>query len=210
MAVFTLNWDNTLTLASPNTLAQRASYRRKDVGGAWITAGFTPANDMLKTAITALSPDLLVNVLYEFRVQAICTTNGPTTNSNGIREQIIFACIAPATSQSDVAATASISTVGLNITKVRFTLRKTSDNSIVGGPTTITVAGDLAQTTVTGLTASTSYYWQIELLATVNGVEVVSSAIDYLNAVCGPYSVTTAAPAACQAPEDLEVLANVA
>lgn len=208
MAVFTLNWDNTVLLAAVNAVAQRVGYRRKDIGGSWITTGFTPTNDLLKTAITALSPDLLVNVVYEFRVQAICTTNSPTINANGIQEQICFACIAPTTTQADTSATASVSTIGLNITKVRFTLRKTSDNSIVGGPTTITVVSNVAQTTITGLIASTSYYWQIELIAVINGVEKVSSAAVYLNSVCGPYTISTTAPAACPAPEDLEVLAN--
>lgn len=209
MGVFTLNWDNTLLLANANSIAQRASYRRKDVGGAWITGGFTPLNDMLKTVNTALSPNLLDNVLYEFRVQGICTVGGPTINTNGVKEQIGFACIVPSMSQTDVAATASINTTGLNITKVIFTLRRLSDNVIVGGPTTITVVGNLAQTTMTGLTDTTGYYWQIQLIAVVEGVEVVSSAIEYLGTVCGPYTFDTTAPPACQAPEDLEVLANI-
>lgn len=208
MGVFTLNWDNAAVLISANAIGQRAGYRRKDVGGSWITAGFTPANDLLKTAITALSPDLLVNVVYEFRVQGICTTGGPTINTNGVQEQIGFECITPTTSQSDIAATASINTTGLNITKVRFTLRKTSDNSIVSAATTVTVVSNLAQRTATGLTASTSYYWQIELIAVIDGIEVFSSAGAYLGGVCGPYTVVTTAPAACPAPADLEVLAN--
>lgn len=205
MPVYTLNWDNTVVLSSPNVIAQRAGYRRKDVGGAWITTGFTPTNDLLKTAITALSPNLLANVVYEFRVQAICTTGGPTTNSNGIVEQIIFVCLTPATSQADVSASISLNVTGLNITKAKFTLRKTSDNSIVYGPATIVAAFNTIQTTATGLVASTSYYWQVELIAVVNGIEVLSSAVNYLNAVCGPYTVVTTAPAACVAPGVLTV-----
>lgn len=205
MPVFTLTWDNAVVLASPNATAQRAGYRRKDVGGVWITTGFTPANDLPKSAITCLTPVLISNVVYEFRVQAICTVNGPTINSNGIREQIIFACISPSLSQSDVAATADINVTGTNITKAIFTLRKQSDNSAVGGPSTVVVSANHIQKTFTGLVSSTNYYWEIQLIAVVNGIEVNSSSVDYINAVCGPYNMTTTAPPNCPAPGILTI-----
>lgn len=207
MAVFTLVWDNTVVLANANAIAQRASHRRKDVGGTWFTIGYAPTNDMDKSVSLATSPDLLPNVIYEFRVQAICTTGGPTSNANGIQEQIIFECINPTINHTDVASTISLDVTGLNLTKARFTLRKTSDNTIVSGPITVAVSVNTITTTTTGLTASTNYYWQVELLTTIMGVEVISSSISYLDSVCTPYSFTTSVPATCPAPSDLKVYA---
>jgi hypothetical protein len=205
MSAFSVDWDNTAVLASVNAIGQRVGYRRKDIGGAWITTGFTPLNDLPKSAANAVSPDLLVNVVYEFRVQAICTTGGPTANSNGIQEQIVFACITPTITKTDIASTISIDVTGLNVNKARLTLRKQSDNSIVYGPTTTLESGGTIQATATGLIASTAYYWQIELGAVINGGGVLSSDPFYLNALCTPYNVTTNPPAACVAPESLSV-----
>lgn len=208
MANFTLVWDNAAVLASANSISQRVSYRRKDVGGSWITTGFIPVNDMSKSINSALSPTLLDNVIYEFRVQNICTTGGPTINGNGIQEQIVFACITPDVSHTDTASSISITTTALNITKARFTLRKQSDNTIVYGPVVASVISNTAQATATGLTASTTYYWQVELYTTVNNTEVISSNGAYIGAVCGPYNVTTSVPAVCVAPINLVVTAN--
>ena len=206
MAQFTLNWDNAGVLAEPNAIGQRAAYRRKDVGGAFITTGFTPANDMATSINSATSPNsLLENVVYEFKVSAICTENGPTDNNNGIVEQIIFSCILPDVTQTDVASTITLDVTGLNITQARFTLRKQSDNSVVNGPTIVAAIANSITKTATGLTPSTGYYWQVELYATINGVEVVSSSASYLNAVCGPYNFNTDAATSCPAPEDLVV-----
>lgn len=207
MANFILNWDNTAVLAEPNAIAQRALYRRKDVGGSFISSGFTPINDLPKSAITTTSPNLLNNVVYEFKIQAICTENGPTDNDNGIQEQIKFACITPNVSATDVASTITIDVTNLNITKARFTLRLASDNSLVA-QSTVLAAGGFITKTQTGLTASTGYYWQVELYATVNGIEVISSSPSYLNTVCGPYNFSTEEPTSCPAPEDLIVENN--
>lgn len=205
MAQFILNWDNTAALADANATGQRVSYRRKDVGGSFLITGFSPANDLPKSATTATSPVLTNNVVYELKVQTLCTVNGPTDNSNGIIEQIGFVCIEPEITQTDIASTITISILGLNITKARFTLRKQSDSSIVDGPTVVVAAGNFISRTAAGLTASTGYYWEVELYATINGVEVISSDAAYLNAVCGPYEFETEAPTTCPAPQDLTV-----
>ena len=91
MAQFTLNWDNTALLLEPNVIGQRAYYRRKDVGGTYISAGFSPVNDLPTSAVTTVSPALLDNVVYQFKVETLCTVNGPTVNSNGVIDQIDFA-----------------------------------------------------------------------------------------------------------------------
>lgn len=205
MAQFILGWDNTGALAQPNAIGQRVSYRRKDVGGTWLIAGFSPTNDLPVAAITATSPVLTNNVVYEFKVETLCTINGPSANSNGLIEQIGFACFAPIVSFTDIASTITFDITNLNITKMRFTLRKTSDSSIVNAPTVVVAAGNFISRTVSGLTASTGYYWEVEYYAYLNVVEVISSDVSYLNVKCGPFSFTTAAPTTCPAPEDLSV-----
>ena len=167
--------------------------------------GFSPANDLLVAAITATSPVLTDNVVYEFIVETLCTKNGPTNNSNGIIEQIGFSCLTPVVSQTDVASTITLNITGLNITKARFTLRKTSDSSIVSAATIVAASGNFITRTVAGLAASTSYYWQVEIYATINGVEIISSNVAYLNALCGPYTFITNAPTTCPAPDNLIV-----
>lgn len=202
MATFTLTWTPVIT---GNVTAQRASYRQKSVGGAFLTTGFSPSNDLSTAATTTDHGSLTDNTIYEFKISNICTTGGPTDNTNGIIEQIVFACIAPTLSQTTTTATAAYTGLPSDITKVRFTLRKTSDNSLVSGPTTVTVVGGAASVTPTGLTPTTSYYFQTEFYTVINGVEVISSGAAYLNAVCGPYTVTTDTPASCPAPDSLAV-----
>ena len=207
MAQFTLQWNNSAALANSNAISQRVSYRQKSVGGSFITTGFSPSNDLAVSVTTANTPTLSDNVVYEFIVQTICTTGGPTNNDNGIVEAIQFGCINPSISKTDTASTINLDVTGTNITKARFTLRKTSDNSVVSGPTVVLVSGNAASTTATGLTASTSYYWQIELYAIVGGVEVISSSGSYIGSPCGPYSFNNDAPPQCPAPTNLTVSA---
>lgn len=205
MAQFTLNWDNTAALANANAIAQRASYRRRSTMGAFITSGFTPNNDLPKSAVTTQSPVLVDNVVYQFKVETLCTVNGPTINDNGIQEQMKFACITPEIVESDTTSAISIDVTNTDITKARFRLKKTSDNSTIFGPSIVNTVANTVSITATGLTASTAYYWQVEFYATVNGVEVISSAVGYLNSVCGNYASTTTSLLSCSAPEDLVV-----
>jgi hypothetical protein len=199
MGQFTLNWDNSAVLASANSTGQRASYRQKSVGGAFNTGGFAPANDLLTSASTVLSPVVLNNVVYEFIIENLCSSGGPTLIDNGIQEQIAFSCIGLNVVKDHESSTATIDLTNTDITKVRFILRKSSDNTIVYGPNDIVrISGaNSISVTATGLTASTTYYWQVILFAVVNGVEVNSSMPAYINDVCGPTLVTTdASPAA--------------
>lgn len=195
MAQFILEWDNTDQLANTNNLNQVAEYRQKSVGGAWITSGFSELQPVVKGVNTITSPVLLPNVVYQFRVACGCTQNGPVWNDNGIVEQIGFACIEPVVENTTTTSTIDIDLTDTDITKVRFTLRKSSDNSIVYGPTTVNRLANGATAVATGLEEATDYYWQVVFYAVVNGVEVNSSASGYINAVCGPYlTVTEAGP----------------
>ncbi len=107
-------------------------------------------------------------------------------------------CIAPTITKTDVIASAVVNVANTDITKARFTLRKNSDNSIVGGPTVVNRIGTTVSSgDFTGLVTSTGYYFQIELYANNQGAEVISSQTGYLESVCGPYPFTTNAPAGC-------------
>lgn len=205
MGQFTLQWDNTDVLANANAISQRALYRLRDTGGAWISAGFTPANDMAKSVNSADTPSGLTdNKIYEFKIQSICTLSGPSDNDNGIQEHIVFACIIPTLTKTITTATSVINLTGTNISKVKFTLKRSLDNVVMGSSTVNNVANS-AGLTVPGLTASTTYYWQIELYATINNVEVVSSSVPFLGAVCGTYPITTDALAICNPTTSLTV-----
>jgi len=191
MAQFTLSWNNTSVLASANVINLRALYRYKTVGGSFISTGFTPTNDMAKSVVTADTPELDENKVVETKVQSICTDNGPTDNDNGLQEAIEFACIVPTLTKTDTTGTIEVDTTGLDITKIRFTLRKAIDNTIVGTATTVN-ASISAPTSIskTGLIQTTNYYWQVELYATVNNIEIKSE-------VCSPYPFTTNSTIIC-------------
>lgn len=186
-----MTWDNTLVNASTNSIAQRASYRQKSIGGVWLTTGFTPTNDLPKTANTVAPPALSSNVIYEFKVEAICNSNGPTINDNGIIEALKFACIVPTMNVTDTTAEVILNVTGLDITKARFYLRAGIDGALLATSPIISRVGNSISHNVSGLITATGYFWQIELYATVNGEEIVSSSIEQFGSVCGNYSFTT-------------------
>jgi hypothetical protein len=205
MAQFNLQWDNTDVNASSNTISQRASYRQKTVGGTFITAGFTPTNDFAKSISSVLTPNsLLDNVVYEFKIEAICTEGGPTANDNGVQEQIKFNCLTPVIVNTETTSEITLDLLNTDITKARFTLKKSSDNTTVYGPTTVTRASNAATTPATSLVAGTDYYWEVTLYATVNGIEVNSAEVGHLGAVCTTNTTTEEIPE-CFAPSGLIV-----
>lgn len=193
MAQFPLVWFNTAVIINPNAISQRALYRQKSVGGAFISTGFTPANDLPTTATNVTSPVLADNIVWEFKVQCICTVGGPTDNNNGIVEGIDFACIAPVFSSiTSTTATATLNVTGLDITKARFVVKRLADDVIVSGPTIVNRVGNSITLNMTGLVAGTEYYLDVEYYATVNGVEVISSNVAYIGTVCVSASFETA------------------
>lgn len=191
MAQFVLNWFAAPVMVNPNAIGQRALYRQKSVGGSFISTGFTPANDLNIVAQTTTSPNLDANKIWEFKVQAICTTGGPTDNSNGLVEALKFACLLPTLSSTSFTATIQLNVAGLDITKATFTLHKVSDNSIVYGPVDVNPSGTVIQTTATGIDDDTAYYWTYVLYSVVNGVQVASTASTQLNQECQSAQFTT-------------------
>jgi hypothetical protein len=184
MGQFTLTWDNTDIVSDLNSTGQRAAYRYKTLGGAFVTTGFTPSNDLAKSVTTADSPILDDNKVIEFKVQNLCTQNGPTDNDNGIQEVLQFNCLVPTITKTTTTSGISLNVTGLDITKAKFTLRKAVDNTLVGVPVVIDRISNTISVTATPIDSSTNYYWQVNLYATLNNVEVISD-------LCSPYPFTT-------------------
>jgi hypothetical protein len=204
-AQFITSWDNTVVAASGNALTQTISYRKRLTGGAFITTGFTPSNPLAKTDNTASTANTLsYNSVYQFLVQANCTVNGPSINSNGIVEQVRFFCIAPTLVIFDTKVRITLDVTDTDVIKARFNIRKESDDTLVQGPNVVNRVGNSIFFEGTGLIAETAYYIQIELYVIVSGVEVVSSASTHLNDTCNT-DVTTGATTECPAPESLTI-----
>lgn len=196
MSQFTLLWDNTKLLLNSNNINQRALYRYRLVGGAFISTGFSPSNDLATSVNTVDSGVLDNNKVVQFKITELCTASGPTDNDNGIQEGIEFEAITPTLTQTETTGTIVVPLASTDITKVRITLRKSSDNTIVS----VNVVNNLANAATyvqTGLVGSTAFYWQIELFATVNNVEMVSSSTLYYGTIYSPYPFTTNAPSVC-------------
>lgn len=196
MSQFTLIWNNIALLSSPNALTQAAEYRYRLVGGAYIATGFSPDNPLANSVSTTDSPTLDDNKVVQFKIQTLCTAGGPTDNDNGVQEGINFIEIIPTITKTTTTANISINATGTDITKARFTLRKSSDNSIVDQTIVNNISNTLVRP-VTGLTYSTNYYWEVEFYANVNSVEVISSSSIYNGTAFSPYPFTTNAPAVC-------------
>lgn len=185
MAQFTLTWDNSNVLADSNVVSQKLFYRYKTIGGAFIAGA-----DLSKDTKSVDSPILSDNRVIEFIIQCSCNENGPSDNDNGIQEAIQFTCIVPNIVKTHNQSTATLNLTGLDITKVKFTLKKSTDNTIVGTPVIVNVINNGASITNTGLVEVTNYYYQIELYANVSNIEVKSS-------VCSPYPFQTNVLPAC-------------
>lgn len=197
MAQFNLNWTPNI---NANVISQRAEYRQKSVGGAFITSGFNPANDLSTSATTTQTPLLLDNVIYEFRIANICSEGGPTYNDNGIIESITFDCPVPSVTSTDTSITANITGLPTDITKVIFRLYASDGTTLVQGPTTVTTSSGNASLIFSGLSSSTTYVVATQIAANVNGSEVTSTCITGNTA-----SIATQAPATCPAPTNLSV-----
>lgn len=205
MSQFTLEWITDDIVNNTNCLTQTAMYRYRLVGGAYISAGFNPSNPLAKSVSTTDSPILDNNKVIQFRIETECAASGPSYNDDGVEENIEFAEIIPTVSKTENTATASLDVTGTDITKAKFTLRKASDNSIVGIPTIVNRVNDAISFSQSSLSSNTNYYWQIELYATVNNVELVSSNSDYIGTAFSPYPFSTDAPAVCNPVTSLTV-----
>lgn len=197
MSQFTLNWNNSSLVGSSNSLTQRAVYRFKMIGGVFVSDNFTPPNDLDLLANTVDSPILPNNVIIEFKIQTICTVSGPTDNDNGIQEVIEFAEIIPTIVHSYNDSSIGIDVTGTDITQARFTLRRSSNNTIVGTSIVANVIANSITANIGSLVYSTNYYWEVELYTTINYMVVISSSSNYVGSPYSPYPFTTDTPPLC-------------
>lgn len=184
MATLTLTWDNTAVNASANATGQRAMKRIAAIGGAFNSSNFSPANPLLKTATTTQAESIIANRVYDFYIEALCTEGGPTPNTDGIKQRIKFECITPVINTGIDYVTVIVNVANTDITKGRFILRKQSDDTIVDTVVGTRSGFDEVFATFPSLSPD-AYYVTVEFYAVVDGVEVISSAAGYMNAVCG-------------------------
>lgn len=192
-----LNW---VSGGSLNSTGQIAKKRIKGAS-VWDTTGFSPINTLSSTATTTMA-NVDLNNVYEFQIDNQCVIGG--IGSSNIYEGIVFNCTT-SNAETDIdMSTINVNTgfsLPLSITKIRFTLKKTSDNSVVYGPAIVNVIAGGASTTATGLLSATDYYWTYDLYAVVNGVEVNSSQSPY-NQTC-TLNITTSDVPLCPQVTDL-------
>lgn len=198
MATFTLHWDNTAVLANSNVTAQRASYRRRSVGGTFATTGFTPANDMAKSVVSAVTGTLLDNVVYQFKVEAICTSGGPSINSNGLVENIKFDCIIAEVAPQSNSVLVKYTSLPVDIISVDFTIWDNAGTSIIQGPFNVPVVAGATQRMFTGLASATNYQSGIKLRAVLNNATITQ----VISPECKT-AFTTADAGDCDAPTNV-------
>lgn len=191
MAQFNINWFNAAVIINPNATAQRVSHRQKSVGGAFTTTGYTPLNDLPTSASASLSPVLANNIVWEFKVEAICTEGGPEANTNGNQEGLKFACLVPSLTFDTDSAQIVLNVAGTDITAATFILRRVDDNTAVDGPTTVARVGTGITREAEGIDPGTDYYWEIIQYAIVNGSQIASNDASQLGASCFSIDFTT-------------------
>lgn len=170
-----LAWDNTALLLSPNVIAVRAWQRQKVLGGTFYTTGFSPSNDLAPGLVSTEFVAAVPNKIYEFKVESICESGGPTENTNGLQEGIEFGCldldVIPVL-DGDNSWSGNIDVSGTDIEGVIYTLKLQADDSVVDGPDDVPQLLGQCQIDYTGLTPNTAYYVEAQFYATVNGVVV--------------------------------------
>jgi len=203
MGTIRLNWNN-INVTGVLGLLVRASKRIKAIGGAWDTSNFTPANDMANT-VNETDADVVNNKVYQFKLESICSGGGITPNLNGIQENIYFACTGAVHSQTHNTVLITVTTTNCDWSKIRVTIRLTADDSLIDSEDVVVPvgAGSVAAY-FSGLTPLTSYYYEVEMFASVNAGEVNSSGGAYLGDPCFSTEFTMAA-----APADQEILGGV-
>jgi len=207
---FNLSWNNTSIQGNANVVSQEAGYQSKLVPG-WITTGFTNyANPIPVAQHTSTSPDLNDNIIYQFRVNSLCSTGGPMPNIGGVVEAIHFACIVASTVMSGISATCTINLANTSITKVRFSLKEmlgstpSPSDPVKLSPTVVArdTTANTATVTVNNLEYTKKYYWETELYSTIRNnsvdTEVISSSPAYLGVRCID-QFTMPAPPSCAA-----------
>jgi hypothetical protein len=180
MGTRNLTWDNTGLAANTNITGVQVGKRLKSVGGAF---AYTP----LDKAITTHEATLEDNKVHEFKVQTLCTVNGPVDNTGGVKEGLTFACLLPQFFATTSTIKVVLNVSGLDLTKAKVRLFKVTGDVFVEEKIPLKTGSEITAE-FTGLTDNTDHYVTIQLYAMVGGVEQSSS-------LCGGnvagYQVTT-------------------
>lgn len=202
MPTITLNW--TLN-TNGNTVNQRASKRaiattkHPSESTVFSSTGFTPPND-LATSISSASFTAIGNVIYEMKVENICSLGGPTINNNGIRQGIKFSCLPVnfgTVTDNTTQISVNVNAIGTDIAQVIFVLTETNGGAIVESKTVAALQSGNTIANFIGLNAGTSYTITTSYQATVNGALVTSAAC--------PSVTQTTGSASCVAPGALTI-----
>ena len=191
MANFTLNWLN--PNVSSNVINQRADYRQRTVGGAYLITGFSPTNDLAPAARSTTINNLLWNVAYQFQQANICTVGGPTYNTAGMVEFIKYQCTAITAVPTDSTVLVTVSGLPDDINSVILT-----NNGV--NQTVVPISGT-ASFNFGNLTASTAYTATAQYGSIINGIQYMDPAV-----VTCSLNYTTNAPVQCPAPTNLTVI----
>lgn len=183
--VLKLTWTPVDTVA---VACQRVSKRKKSVGGVWDTTGFINVSTSINASCIAMDIATLFatvdyNNVYEFKVENKCETDALMINDNGIQEGILFKCITPVINVTNQFITVNVPILNTDITKIKYTVKKQSDSSTVA--TQIVVRDHNNSSHVFTLTEETAYFILVEMYANINGVEIISSHVDYMGTFCG-------------------------
>ena len=215
MANIALTWN---PANNANSISQRASAIAK-VNGLTpnITSNFSPVNDMAKTITSAIYNTSNPNLVYRFMVETICTTGGPISNTNGIQEQIFFACLP----NNSILAEVNGNTIKVKVIKgqylsvdgvsypngtssiegAEFTLYNSNNTVLISGPHLGVETGTGAtlgyEYIFGGLAISTQYTIRYVLSSTINSNPVRSDASQYLAAPCINLVTTTGTAGNC-------------
>lgn len=189
-ANFNISWTAGVT---SNTTAQRVYYRQKSIGGAYITTGFIPPNDLPINATSTTINNLSFNRVYEFLVANICSESEQPIYSAKV-EKINFECLGVYDIQSETYSIifyAIINTANVDINKVKLSISGFPDK-------TFDVVNGSNPLIFDGLTPDTAYVLQVRYGAIVNGVQIYDT-----NPTC-QYEQTT--NIACLAPTNINVI----
>lgn len=206
MAIITLNW----TPGTGASNGQRASAIAKvnENTGNYMTTGFNPQNTLAAGASSTNFSTSNTNIVYKFKVENLCTNGSIIPNTNGLQEEIVFACIPPSFKSTDTTDTTYTARIlkgaytqvdGINypntissISNIEYTLYDgvTIKEGPVAGTLTGTGSSEAFVYTFQNLTPGHTYTLKYVLKAFVNNLEIRSDNSTHLGVAC-TYSVTT-------------------
>jgi len=174
-SVFTLTWT-----ASGTAISQNTKYRQRGYSD-WITDNnISPKNPETNSATTSTVSNLIVNTVYQFQVDSLCTSGA---NSSNMYESIIYSC-QPITAVSNGGRVSVNQNPLLTIDSITYQLVNSS--SVVVETQSATGANPEA---TFGSHPSGTYSVKYRYGTLINGVTLYSDDASQLNALCSHSNV---------------------